>query len=198
MDNELGGVESTEPPSWKTTRRSTENTEPPGKNWDDWDDWKWQFRNRLTSINDVLKYTKNISELASKQFPLAITPYYFSLIKEFNDSDPIFKMCMPHLDELEKIGFTDPLCEDSMMPVKGLVHRYNDRALLVSTTICSMYCRYCTRKRTVGVEEHILQPKELEDIVNYLKKHPEIFDVIISGGDPLIMDTPKIEQKSQL
>lgn len=162
---------------------STEHpsTEPPGK------EWKWQLRNKITEI-------KNGSDDAAKKFPVSITPYYYSLIQEFNSSDPIFRMVAPQVEELEEIMFSDPLAEDNMSPVPGLVHRYPDRVLLLSTTFCSVYCRYCTRKRSVGVSDHIISKCQLERIVGYLKLNPQITDVIISGGDPLIFETSKLEE----
>lgn len=178
-------VESVEPPS--------SSEEPPGK----WDDWKWQFKNRITSLEEIQKLigpNEHISQLAANKFPIAITPYYFSLIKSYNDTDPIFKMCMPQDQELIETMYCDPLCEDAMSPIKCLVHRYSDRALLVSTTTCAMYCRYCTRKRTVGIKEHSLTTDELIDIINYLKQHPEVSDVIVSGGDPFTLETSKLER----
>lgn len=153
----------------------------------DWNNWKWQFANRLTSA-DVA------NENVSLKFPVAITPYYFSLIKDYSLDDPIFSMCMPNPRELSEIMHNDPLGEDQMMPVKNLVHRYKDRALIITTTLCSMYCRYCTRKRTVGSKDHILTKDNLQEIVNYLQLHPEITDVIISGGDPFVFPDEKIEQ----
>jgi lysine 2,3-aminomutase len=151
---------------------------------ENWNDWKWQFANRLTSAD--------LGNVEFK-FPVAITPYYFSLIKDYSLNDPIFSMCMPNPRELSEIMHADPLGEDQMMPVKNLVHRYKDRALIITTTLCSMYCRYCTRKRTVGSKDHILTQENLEEITNYLKSHPEITDVIISGGDPMVFSTKKLE-----
>lgn len=170
-----------EPPSSGQTKVSKEQ----------WNDWKWQFANRLTLKNII--QIQGISCEAAQKFPVAITPYYFSLIRKYDYSDPIFSMVMPHSQELKEVMFADPLCEDQMSPVKNLVHRYKDRALIVLTTQCSVYCRYCTRKRTVGVQDHLLNTNELEAIVGYLKAHPEIHDVILSGGDPLINKTDALE-----
>lgn len=195
MDNEIK-----EPPGSLTT---TAEEEPPSRGQgvfenvpvEQWKDWKWQFANRLTSVEAIstLVGEFNISQPAATKFPVAITPYYFSLIKKFDFDDPVFAMSMPRDQELIEIMRTDPLCEDEMMPVKHLVHRYRDRALVLLTTCCSMYCRYCTRKRTVGVKDHLLSADDLANIVAYLQQHPEISDVIISGGDPFVMKTEIIE-----
>jgi len=154
--------------------------EPPGS-------WYWQLKNKITKI-------PGSSKIAAIKFPVSITPYYYSLIEKFDFSDPIYCMVAPQNEEIEEAMFLDPLCEDNMSPVPGLIHRYQDRALIISTTLCSVYCRYCTRKRTVGINEHIISSCELERIVDYLNDHPKIHDVIISGGDPLIFDTFKLEE----
>lgn len=177
---------STEPPS------CTNGEEPPGKP----KDWHWQLRNCLTSVADILVNTgplDSLSERAAVRFPVSITPYYFSLIQCYDSVDPIFKMCMPQEQELSDGMCSDPLSEDSMMPVPNLIHRYRDRALIVATTSCSMYCRYCTRKRAVGLRDFSLHPRNMEQIVEYLRAHPEIKDVILSGGDPLTLGTSRVD-----
>jgi lysine 2,3-aminomutase len=174
-------METEEPPS---------SEEPPG-----WHDWKWQFKNRIKSVEKITKLIgRNVSSIAANKFPMAITPYYFSLIKTFNETDPIFKMCVPQNKELIEIMCEDPLCEELTTPTKCLVHRYDDRALLISTTTCATNCRYCTRKRTVGIKKHVLTAKELKDVVAYLTSHPEVSDVIISGGDPFTLETRRLEK----
>ena len=124
-----------------------------------------------------------------KKYPLAITPYYLSLIRRPDVSDPVFAMSVPQISELLNPSFLsdDPLEEHQDMPVPGLVHRYPDRALVIVTTTCSSYCRHCTRKRVAGTREVAISPRRLEQVVAYLAAHPEITDVIISGGDPLTL-----------
>ena len=164
-------------------------------------DWRWQMRNRIRSVAELvahfpaLRTQTGLSEAAAR-FPLAITPYYASLIRSTNRRDPIFQMCVPQIQELYDPPFLkdDPLEEDKDMPVPGLVHRYPDRALLISTTICSTYCRHCTRKRVAGSRESIISAAELERVTAYLAEHPEISDVIVSGGDPVTMSTSAIEE----
>jgi lysine 2,3-aminomutase len=168
-----------------------------------WNDWRWQLQNSISSIEDVQEILSEkgitISDKtieAAKQFPLSITPYYFSLIQEFSYDDPVFSQCIPSEKELDNPSFLsdDPLAEEHDTVVDNLVHRYNDRALLISTSQCAMYCRHCTRKRVAGSKDFCLSNNQLENIVKYLKNHPEIKDVIVSGGDPLTMSTPKIEK----
>jgi lysine 2,3-aminomutase len=159
-----------------------------------WNDWKWHLENSIRSRGELLKIGASpLSQAACQKFPLSITPYYLALIKTYDNTDPIFRMVMPQDTELNG-GVSDPLNEDQMMPVPHLVHRYRDRALLICTTMCSTNCRYCTRKRTVGAKDHVLTDQELIDIQTYLKSHPEISDVIISGGDPLMLSTDKLER----
>jgi lysine 2,3-aminomutase len=127
---------------------------------------------------------------------LAITPYYASLIRSMDGSDPIYSMAVPQVQELNDPAHLsdDPLSEDEDMPIPGLVHRYADRALLLATTMCSTYCRHCTRKRVAGHRESCISTSRLEQATAYLTEHSEIRDVIISGGDPLTMPTALLEQ----
>jgi len=129
------------------------------------------------------------------KYPMAITPYYASLIRSADSCDPIFQMCVPQAEELIDPPFLtpDPLEECHDMPVPGMVHRYPDRALVIATTMCSTYCRHCTRKRIAGTRETSITKRRLEQIAAYLREHPQISDVIVSGGDPLTMSTEHLE-----
>ena len=166
-----------------------------------WSDWRWQMRHRIRSVQQLvtrfpsLKHASDLSPVVGK-YPLAITPYYASLIRRADRMDPIFQMCVPQLMELNDPPFLmpDPLEECRDMPVPGLVHRYPDRALLIATTMCSVYCRHCTRKRVAGTRETSISRRRLELTVAYLKEHPEVHDVIISGGDPLTLPTEHLEE----
>jgi lysine 2,3-aminomutase len=164
-------------------------------------DWRWQMRNRVRTVDELLRRfpalgcSEEICQ-AAQTFPISITPYYASLIEAADASDPIFRMAVPQLDELVNPAHLsdDPLAEDEDMPVPGLVHRYRDRALVIATTTCSVYCRHCTRKRTTGQKESTLTAEQLRQITAYLTAHPEIRDVIVSGGDPFTMATATIER----
>ena len=166
--------------------------------------WFWQMRHRIRSTAELARFF-NLSTIhldigkAENRFPMAITPYYASLIQRLDASDPIFLQSVPQVQELRDPPFLheDPLEEDQDMPVPGLVHRYPDRALLLSTSTCAMYCRHCTRKRVAGVRERVITAQRLEGMIRYLRAHPEIKDVIISGGDPLTMRTPVLERLLQ-
>jgi lysine 2,3-aminomutase len=165
-----------------------------------WGDWRWQMGHRLRTFDQLLEYFPNLCENTHlpqviAKYPMAITPYYASLIHRADLSDPVYQMCVPQVSELCDPSFlsADPLEEGEDMPVPGLVHRYTDRALLIATTTCSMYCRHCTRKRVAGMRESTISPRRLSQVVAYLNAHPEISDVIVSGGDPLTMGTEAIE-----
>lgn len=168
---------------------------------EDRDDWLWQMRNRVCSLERLMERFPTLKNpdliaAAAATFPLAITPYYASLIRRLDSTDPIFRMSVPDGDELVDPAFLmdDPLEEDHDMPVPGLVHRYRDRALLIATTACAAYCRHCTRKRVAGHTESCISRVRLSQAADYLSVHPEIHDVIISGGDPFTMRTEMLEQ----
>ncbi len=167
-----------------------------------WNDWKWQFRNRITSLESLREYMpvtpeeEKAFQAAGKNLPFAVTPYYLDLINPFNAQDPIRKTVIPRLAEFMTAAHEsiDPLGEDADMPVPGLVHRYPDRVLFLINETCSVYCRYCTRSRVVGSGEHRV---EYEAIYDYLRKTPAVRDVLISGGDPLVMADHKLESVIQ-
>lgn len=166
-----------------------------------WSNWRWQMRHRIRTAEELRKRFPDLADtmpvaLAASKFPMAITPYYASLIRRADAADPIFQLSVPQLVELENPPFLreDPLEEDHDMPVPGLVHRYPDRALLIATTTCSTYCRHCTRKRVAGMRERAISTERLRQVVAYLNAHPEIRDVIVSGGDPFTLATAAIER----
>ncbi len=165
------------------------------------EDWRWQLRHRIRSTAALkerfpgLRVSSHMTA-AEHRFPLAITPYYASLIRDLDPCDPVFAMCVPDARETADPPFLtdDPLAEDEDMPVPGLVHRYGDRALLLATTACAAYCRHCTRKRVAGQTETCISRSRLAQAIDYLGVHPEIHDVIISGGDPFTMSTAALER----
>lgn len=128
----------------------------------------------------------------TRKYPMKVTPYYLSLIKEKND--PIWKQCIPCNEELEDHrNLEDPLEEEKSTPVPYLVHKYPDRALLLISNQCAVYCRFCTRKRKVGRQKQVEMAK-IFSAIEYIKKHKEIRDVILSGGDPLLRTNKELEQ----
>lgn len=166
-----------------------------------WNDWRWQMRHRITNPVQLAVYRQwerppRDLDAARSPFPMAITPYYASLIQKPAPEDPIFAQAVPQAAELEPLPYLvdDPLEEQANMPVPGLVHRYPDRALLIATALCAMYCRHCNRKRVTGRRESTITPALLDQAVAYLRQHPEVRDVIVSGGDPCTMATSRLEE----
>ncbi|MBI4267158.1 MAG: KamA family radical SAM protein [Chloroflexi bacterium] len=166
-----------------------------------WNDWKWQFRNRITSIEELTKFIhlspneQRKLRLVTTKYPLSITPYYLSLINPHDPNDPIRKEAIPSFAEiaLSGVGMEDPLAEGSHAVVPGLVHRYPDRALMVLTNMCPMLCRHCTRKREWRNGPWVRTRAQIEAILTYIRGHKTLRDVIISGGDPLTLSTRHLE-----
>ncbi len=166
-----------------------------------WNDWKWQFRNRITTVAQLAKFIPLSTEdqaqlnLVIARYPLSITPYYLSLINLEDPDDPIRKQAVPSILEitLGTIGQEDPLAEKKDSAVPGLIHRYEDRVLMVLTNICPMLCRHCTRKREWRHGGWMRTSSEIEVMLEYLRQNSQIRDVIISGGDPLMLSAHHLE-----
>lgn len=165
-----------------------------------WDDWRWQFRNRITSLDELLQHLSiPEAERAARRellrdFRMGIPPYYLSLIDADDPDDPILRQCVPLQDELfnREVGDEDPLGEEAFSPVPGITHRYPDRVLMVISNSCAVYCRYCTRKRIMY--EDAVPDIEVDRMVDYIARTPQVRDVVVSGGDPLNNHTPKLER----
>jgi lysine 2,3-aminomutase len=193
-------------------RLEIEEEEPPGspkrhplwRNVPDnqWNDWRWQSQNAIRSVRQLrqlLSFTPEELEAIGAlegAYKLAIPPYYFSLIDPDDPNDPIRLQSVASPLELQnRSGYEleDPLEEDQDAPVPGLTHRYPDRALLVTTHVCTMYCRFCTRKRATMVRGGWdAVSRNDERMIEYIRDHPEIRDVIVSGGDPLTLPPVKL------
>ena len=168
---------------------------------EDWNNWKWQLRNAIRDIPTLEKVMDlseeehdHLSQTLDK-FKMAITPYYAALMDKENADCPVRKMAVPQLKELyvDPSDQSDPLHEDVDSPIPGLTHRYPDRVLLLVTRECSMYCRHCTRRRIVGETDVNMGKDRLQKCFEYIRSHDEIRDVIISGGDPLILSDDQID-----
>jgi len=167
-----------------------------------WNDWRWQFRNRITTVEQLSRLIPLSAKeqvrlkLVADKYPLSITPYYLSLISLDNPNDPIGKQAIPSFHEiaLAGVGMEDPLAERKDSPVPGLVHRYPDRVLMVLTNICPVFCRHCTRKRDWRNGERVRTPGEIEAMLEYIANNKKIRDVILSGGDPLTLSTRRLEE----
>ena len=166
-----------------------------------WNDWKWQVRNRVETVEDLKKYIHITPEEEEgirrclTTLRMAITPYYLSLIDLDDPKDPIRRQAIPTALELHQSAadLLDPLHEDADSPVKGLTHRYPDRVLLLVTDQCSMYCRHCTRRRFAGQTDCAVPLEQIDKCIDYVRAHPEVRDVLISGGDPLVMSDDRLE-----
>ena len=205
--------EAEEPPS-KIIRRNETEEEPPGTIAttryrffghipdETWNDWRWHFRNRITTVEELSKFIPlSIEEqaqlrLVTMRYPLSVTPYYLSLINPDDPDDQIRKLAIPSILEVTMgmVGMEDPLEEKRDSVVPGLVHRYPDRVLMVLTDICAMLCRHCTRKREWRNGGWVRTPAEVEAMLEYIRQHENIRDVIISGGDPLTLSTRRLEE----
>lgn len=170
----------------------------PGQSSELWYNWQWQLKHTVRDIDlfeklSTIKFAEQEREeilVTLQKFPLAITPYYLSLIN-YSDykNDPIFRQSFPSAEELviSSADMEDPLCEDLDSPVKGITHRYPDRVLFHVSNKCAMYCRHCTRKRKVGDLDLIPTKVELLKGIEYIRNTPAVRDVLLSGGDPLML-----------
>ena len=167
----------------------------------DWKDWTWQLKNRLTTVEQLEQYMTLTPEekagcaFASHKLALAITPYFFNLIDRSSPECPIRRQVIPRSEEtvVSEEEMLDSLGEDEHSPIPGLVHRYPDRVLFLVTDRCAAYCRYCTRSRLVSNAQDYNFHPEFERGLRYIEAHTEIRDVLLSGGDPLLLSDKKIE-----
>lgn len=173
-----------------------QNTSP-----SDWDNWQWQLRNSLKTEEDfsqVLNLTDDeciAFRKSANNFQIQSTPYY-TCLAESHPNAPIRKILMPNTLELSsgKQQMLDPLDEKNNNPSPRIIHRYPDRLLFLVTDMCSVYCRYCTRKHFTGQEQNFVKKNEYEDALNYIATHTGVREVILSGGDPLTLSDSRLEQ----
>lgn len=167
----------------------------------EWEDWRWQLKNRVTRA-DQLKLILNLSpaeisaiEASKGRLATAITPYFAKLMDRNDPNCPIRRQAIPTLEEfhVSPHDLLDPCAEDENSPVHGLVHRYPDRVLLLVTDKCAVYCRYCTRRRLVGSSEKCINEEELNEAIAYIQATKKVRDVLISGGDPLLLEDDRLE-----
>jgi len=193
--------------------------EPPGTNWallrsasrralvwrdildEDWNDWRWQLRHRLNTpeqLKSIIQMTPEEEagvRATCQRLRMSITPYFASLMDARDPNCPIRRQVVPTEEELHISAdeLRDPLNEDAESPVPGLVHRYPDRVLLLVTDQCAAYCRHCTRRRLVGVKTERMRADDMQRAIQYIAAHPEVRDVLISGGDPLVLSDGTLE-----
>jgi lysine 2,3-aminomutase len=166
-----------------------------------WDDWKWQVQNRITTV-DQLKEVVNLTpdeeagvHESLKILRMAISPYFAMLMDPDDPHDPIRMQAVPTIQETDfsASDMEDPLFEDIDSPVHGLTHRYPDRVLFLITDMCGNYCRHCTRRRMAGQTDHQMSRETIDAAIKYIKGHQEIRDVLISGGDGLLVSDEFLE-----
>ncbi len=167
----------------------------------DWNNWIWQLKNRITTLEqleqliDLTPEEREGCEHANTKLAMAITPYFFNLIDRDDPDCPIRRQVIPRAGEMT-VGaeeMLDPVGEDGHSPVPGLVHRYPDRVLFLVTDRCAAYCRYCTRSRLVSNAQDYNFHPEFEQGLKYIEEHPEVRDVLLSGGDPLLLSDKKLD-----
>ena len=166
-----------------------------------WNDWHWQVSHRISDIDTLKKYLpltpeeEQGSRTALETFRMAITPYYLSLIDPNDPHDPVRRQAVPTGDEAYRSpeDLLDPLEEDGDSPVPGLTHRYPDRVLFLITDQCAMYCRHCTRRRLAGQKDGARTRAQIDACIDYIRKTPAVRDVLLSGGDALLMSDERLE-----
>lgn len=166
---------------------------------EDWKDYKWQLRNRITS-SETLKHiiplteseAQQIDEIAQK-YRFAISPYYLSLIDPNNPNCPIKLQSIPKLEELDEFGELDPMGEEFTTPVSSVTQRYPDRMIINVTNICGMFCRFCQRRRLIGETDKHTCKDDIKNAIEYIKQNPQIRDILITGGDSLMLSDNELE-----
>lgn len=167
----------------------------------DWQDWHWQLRHRIRFVEDLKTYfpltEQEVIDIEGllKKFRMSITPYYLCLMDPENPDCPIRKQAVPSIEEMHisKHDMNDPLAEDTDSPVPGLTHRYPDRVLFLITDMCSMYCRHCTRRRFAGHHDQAMPKDRINQAIDYIAEHTEVRDVLLSGGDALLVSDVQLE-----
>ncbi len=207
MLNDSAAETSDEPPSCPRPHSNKEFQSPGRGFWanvpeQEWNDWHWQLKNRIVSLDQLERLMPTLTPeeragtvLANSKLALAITPYFFNLINPADENCPIRRQVIPRVEETHTAPWemSDPCGEDNHSPVPGLVHRYPDRVLFLVTDRCASYCRYCTRSRLVsnasGYDFHPQFDKQIE----YIRRTPAVRDVLLSGGDPLLLSDEKLD-----
>jgi len=166
-----------------------------------WADWRWHMRNRIRSAETLQAWLQPTAEEeegiegTKGVFQWSITPYYASLMDPDDPSCAVRRQVVPLVRELQPdfVGVEDPLEEVAHSPVKNLIHNYRDRVAFCVTSQCAIYCRYCLRKRMVGEADFMMRKDELRQAIAYIAAHPEIKDVLLTGGDPLTLGDANID-----
>ncbi len=169
-----------------------------------WHEWRWQLENSIYSVEqlrsllpvDICRNPKeSVSRKVTDRYPMRITPYYLSVALQGNDrADAVLKQCMPDIAEIKHTDLPeDPFSETEHMPVPGIIHRYKDRLVLLVSDICAMNCRHCTRKNILGDSIALYDDIQLERAFAYIRQQPAVREVLVSGGDPLMLETSRLD-----
>jgi lysine 2,3-aminomutase len=196
----MGAAERATEAGQRVTWPLSPSVPPNGVSESDWNDWGWQMRNRIrtaAALRDWVDATPEeeqaIEDLATR-FRFVITPYYASLMDRSDPECPVRRQVVPQPAELgDAAGLADPLDEVAHSPVKNVIRVYPDRIAFCVNNECALYCRYCLRKRMVGEDGWAMQKKELETALEWIAATPEIRDVLLTGGDPLIFSDSRLE-----
>ncbi len=163
-------------------------------------DWQWQLRNRITNADGLSQFVDLTDEeragidVGAGLFRIGLPPYYAELMDRAHASCPIRMQVIPRPAEgnVTSGEYRDPLGEDGLSPTPAIVHRYPDRVLLLALDRCAVYCRHCNRRRMVGQDDGVISRGDLEGAIDYIRRTPQVRDVLISGGDPLTLSTDKL------
>ena len=167
-----------------------------------WDDWRWQLAHRITTVDQLSDYVELTEEeiegiaAAGRQFVWSITPYYASLMDRHDRDCPIRMQAVPsELELCDAIGVADPLAERTNSPVELIIHVYPDRVAFCVGNRCALYCRYCLRKETmVGKKDVDFSEDKISEGIDYIRNHPEVRDVLLTGGDPLLFSDERLDE----
>src|SRR5216683_384317 len=207
MQSEISLGEEKEPPSQRQFKKLKE-FRPAGRGFwsdvpdQDWNDWRWQLKHRISNAEQLQRLMPTLTpeeyagaRLANHKLALGITPYFFNLIDPGDENCPIRWQVVPRIEETHTASWemSDPCGEDSHSPVPGLVHRYPDRVLFLVTDRCAAYCRYCTRSRLVSNASGYDFHPEFDRQIEYIRNTPSVRDVLLSGGDPLLLSDERLE-----
>lgn len=165
----------------------------------DWNNPKWQLKNRISDVDEISKYTnisqeeyENIKKVGEK-YRFAITPYYFSLIDFDNPNCPIKLQSFPNIKELGETGQLDPMNEEQSNPSGKITRRYPNKLIINVTNACPMYCRHCQRRRLIGNFDKHTSRKDIDESIDFIRNNPTIREVLITGGDALLLPNMKLE-----
>ncbi len=166
---------------------------------EDWNNWKWQYQNAFKTVEDLERVfslsddEKAVISKVGSVYRWAITPYYLSLMDVNNQNCAIRKQALPQIFEMQTGGKSDPMSEEYTSPVDGITRRYPDRLIINVTNTCGMYCRHCQRRRNIGENDVARSKESLMKCIDYVRDNPEIRDVLLTGGDALLVSNDQVE-----